>query len=672
MGNGRSVGEASARTEVAGDRARRDCLRRRPVREQARAQQADACRREGGREEAAARPSRGSTHSVVMLPAGSGAAARGFRPGAGDGEGPGPTRRSAARRPERGAAGPARRARRAGRGRTRYAPLDAHLHRSRPWAASWGSAPPSASALPSSRSPPAPDVRRDPGGVGGRAVAIARPVARRHSRRRRGADAGAERERPAPTPAASRSRLAVPARRQAGPALTAPQVGGGTIDLAALRGKPVWVVFTAHLLPALPRRVPAHERLRGALRGPGLVVLAIHVREGEQTVAPFVSSLNVVFPVGLDEDGSRARTWDAAALPGPLLHRRPGGRARRRARRDRSRRDGPGAPGDPARRDGEAVNAGIARGRRSDGFAVDPAPPRRAGRRPPPARSRPTPGGLLVVCDFDGTLAPISPGPDGADDPAGRPPRAAAPGPDRPPAPGPARARDPLGAHGAGRGRPRARGRPDLPRRPRHPGRRPPGRRRRASGSGWPTTRAWPGITPAARRLGDEVERLLGGAAWLFVEPKGPSVAFHFRAADDVAAARARILAALDDAGAALPAALRGPQFRHVEGRRIVELRPEDAGGEGRGRRAAPGAPRVDGRAGHRGRPLATRRPSRWSPASARRAPGREPPAGRSRRPRDAPGAAGGGARHPAGARASAVVLRALARALEAEDRAGR
>ena len=47
----------------------------------------------------------------------------------------------------------------------------------------------------------------------------------------------------------------------------------------------------------------------------GLVVLAIHVREGEETVAPFISSLNVAFPVGLDLDGSRARAWDAAALP---------------------------------------------------------------------------------------------------------------------------------------------------------------------------------------------------------------------------------------------------------------------------------------------------------------------------------------------------------------------
>ena len=89
------------------------------------------------------------------------------------------------------------------------------------------------------------------------------------------------------------------------------------------------------------------------------------------------------------------------------------------------------------------------------------------------------------------------------------------------------------------------------------------------------------GHREVARRLGDEVERRLGGAAWLFVEPKGPSVAFHFRAAEDAAAARARIRSALDDAGAALPPALRGPRFRHVEGRRIVELRPEDAGVKG-------------------------------------------------------------------------------------------
>jgi hypothetical protein len=47
----------------------------------------------------------------------------------------------------------------------------------------------------------------------------------------------------------------------------------------------------------------------------GLVVLSVHVKEDAATVRPFVESLDVVFPVGLDGDGSQARAWDAVALP---------------------------------------------------------------------------------------------------------------------------------------------------------------------------------------------------------------------------------------------------------------------------------------------------------------------------------------------------------------------
>ena len=99
------------------------------------------------------------------------------------------------------------------------------------------------------------------------------------------------------------------------PTLTAPQVGGGTIDLAALRGKPVWIVFTGTYAPPCRDEYPVMNGFAARYADAGLVVLAIHVREGEQTVAPFISSLNVAFPVGLDADGSRARAWDAAALP---------------------------------------------------------------------------------------------------------------------------------------------------------------------------------------------------------------------------------------------------------------------------------------------------------------------------------------------------------------------
>jgi len=118
-----------------------------------------------------------------------------------------------------------------------------------------------------------------------------------------------------PTPAVSGSVSPFRLLGKAAPTLTAPQVGGGSIDLAALLGKPVWVVFTGTYCPPCRDEYPIMNGFAARYADAGLVVVAIHVREGEQTVAPFVSSLNAVFPVGLDEDGSRARAWDAAALP---------------------------------------------------------------------------------------------------------------------------------------------------------------------------------------------------------------------------------------------------------------------------------------------------------------------------------------------------------------------
>ena len=85
----------------------------------------------------------------------------------------------------------------------------------------------------------------------------------------------------------------------------------------------------------------------------------------------------------------------------------------------------------------------------------------------------------------------------------------------------------------------------------------------------------------ASRRLGDDVGRLLVDAEWLHVEPKGPSVAFHYRTADDPDAARARILAALGAAQEALPPELRAARFTRSETWRILEVRPEDAGAKG-------------------------------------------------------------------------------------------
>ncbi len=99
------------------------------------------------------------------------------------------------------------------------------------------------------------------------------------------------------------------------PALVVPQVGGGTIDLAALRGKPVWVNFMATWCPPCQDEFPLMNGFAARYADDGLVVLAIDVEEEEGVVAAFATGLGATFPLGLDGDGSVAEAWDAVALP---------------------------------------------------------------------------------------------------------------------------------------------------------------------------------------------------------------------------------------------------------------------------------------------------------------------------------------------------------------------
>ena len=82
-------------------------------------------------------------------------------------------------------------------------------------------------------------------------------------------------------------------------------------------------------------------------------------------------------------------------------------------------------------------------------------------------------------------------------------------------------------------------------------------------------------LEPAAI-LAERVPRLLGSPLWLFVERKGPSVAFHVRQAEDRAAARAAVETAITAIDRELPA----HDLAHYRGRLVVDLRPRSAGGK--------------------------------------------------------------------------------------------
>lgn len=79
-----------------------------------------------------------------------------------------------------------------------------------------------------------------------------------------------------------------------------------------------------------------------------------------------------------------------------------------------------------------------------------------------------------------------------------------------------------------------------------------------------------------AERLGTRVPELLGWPSWLFVERKGPSVAFHVRQAEDRVAARAAVEAAIVTVDRELPE----HELAHYRGRLVVDLRPRTAGGK--------------------------------------------------------------------------------------------
>jgi trehalose-phosphatase len=79
-----------------------------------------------------------------------------------------------------------------------------------------------------------------------------------------------------------------------------------------------------------------------------------------------------------------------------------------------------------------------------------------------------------------------------------------------------------------------------------------------------------------AEILARRVPEVLGRPGWLFVERKGPSVAFHVRQAEDRATARAAVEAAIETVDHELPA----HDLAHYRGRLVVDLRPRTAGGK--------------------------------------------------------------------------------------------
>jgi cytochrome c biogenesis protein CcmG/thiol:disulfide interchange protein DsbE len=93
------------------------------------------------------------------------------------------------------------------------------------------------------------------------------------------------------------------------------KVGGGTIDLATMRGKAVWVNFMQTTCPPCVDEFPIMSGFAARYAGNGLVVIAVDTGENESTAAAFAQRLSATFPVGLDPNSAAQQAWGAYGLP---------------------------------------------------------------------------------------------------------------------------------------------------------------------------------------------------------------------------------------------------------------------------------------------------------------------------------------------------------------------
>ena len=126
-------------------------------------------------------------------------------------------------------------------------------------------------------------------------------------------------EAPSPSPSAATTAEATPLPSTGvglgdlAPALKVDGLGESEIDLAALKGTPVWVAFTASWCPTCRDELGTMEAFAAA--NPGVQLLVIDVLEPLEAVQSLVDETGTTLPVGLDPDGKAQLAWNAYALP---------------------------------------------------------------------------------------------------------------------------------------------------------------------------------------------------------------------------------------------------------------------------------------------------------------------------------------------------------------------
>ncbi len=99
------------------------------------------------------------------------------------------------------------------------------------------------------------------------------------------------------------------------PGFTLSDVRGNSVSLSRFRGSVVFLNFWATWCPPCRQEMPSMERLYRQLRGQGLAMLAINLKESGGQVANFMRNFGLSFPALLDSDGRVSALYRVWGLP---------------------------------------------------------------------------------------------------------------------------------------------------------------------------------------------------------------------------------------------------------------------------------------------------------------------------------------------------------------------
>ena len=91
--------------------------------------------------------------------------------------------------------------------------------------------------------------------------------------------------------------------------------GGGRVDLAALRGRPVVVNFWATWRDPCVREFPLLRQAAAAHRADRLAVVGVLTNDRPAAARDFVRAHGATWPIALDPTAATAGRWGAVGLP---------------------------------------------------------------------------------------------------------------------------------------------------------------------------------------------------------------------------------------------------------------------------------------------------------------------------------------------------------------------